>query len=224
MSMNNKKQLKFVKGEMYEFEIYPLVDKFDPILTTRPDPFIFEGEQRTPIIAKYLAVSLLETMKEKYGIGLAANQCGIPYRVFVMGGEGVGYAFFNPEIVAVSGISNFDEGCLSFPGLFLNIKRPENVRIKYQDFNGVWQEKDFSGLSARVVLHEFDHMEGILFTSKISPILLDRAKTKVAKNIKILARQREREEKDILIRKAMENLALEGNKKLTADQVLTSNV
>ena len=223
MSNQNKKQLKFVKGEMYEYEIYPLVDKFDTTLTQKTDPFVFEGETRTPIIAKYLAVSLLETMKANYGIGLAANQCGIPLSVFVMGGEGVGYAFFNPEIVATSGISSFDEGCLSFPGLFLNIKRPENVRIKYQDFNGVWQEKDFSGLSARVVLHEYDHMEGIVFTSKISPILLDRAKTKVAKNLKILARQREKEEKEALIHKAMSNLALEGNKKLTSDQVLTAN-
>jgi peptide deformylase len=223
MVMSNK-QLKFIKGTMYEFEIYPLVDKFDPSLTQKTDPFVFEGIDRTPIIAKYLAVSLLETMRSKYGVGLAANQCGIPYRVFVMGGEGVGYAFFNPEIIATSGISSFDEGCLSFPGLFLNIKRPENVRIKYQDFNGVWQERDFSGLSARIILHEYDHMDGIVFTSKVSPILLDRAKTKVAKNLKILARQHEKEEKDAIVRKAMENLALEGHKKITANQVLTVNV
>lgn len=218
------KQIKYVNGELYEYELYPLVDRFDPVLTTKPAPFYFEDtaeHSRTPIIARTLAVSLIETMKEKYGVGLAANQVGIPLRVFVAGSEGVGFAFFNPEIISTTGETTFEEGCLSFPGLFLPIKRPETVKIKYQDMNGVWQEKEFSGLTARIVLHEYDHMEGIVYTSKLSPILLNRAKAKVHRNLKALKRQRDQEEKQAIIRKAIENLALEAKKKVTADQVLS---
>jgi peptide deformylase len=222
--MSTNKKIKFVGGDMYEYELYPLVDKFNSVLLTKCEPFYFEDtteHQRTPVLARYLAVSLLETMKENYGVGLAANQVGIPLRVFVMGTEGVGFAFFNPEIIETTGMTEFKEGCLTYPGLFLSIKRPESVKIKYQDMNGVHQEKTFTGFSARIILHEYDHMEGIVFTSKISPILLDRAKTKVKKNLKLLERQRVQEQKITNIRKAMGNIVKESNKKLVANDILT---
>lgn len=220
--MENKSQLKYVKGKLYDYEIYKFVDQHDPILSIKPEPYVF-GEIPDNR-ARYLAVSLLETMKENYGVGLAANQCGISSRVFVIGGEGVGFAFFNPEILETSGEILFSEGCLSFQGLFLPIRRPETVKIKYQDMDAVWHERTFSGFTARIILHEYDHMEGIVFTSKVPEIILNRAKTKVRKNLKILARQRIKEEKEELIRKALENLALDAKKKVTADDVLSGNI
>ena len=217
------KQIKYINGVSYDYEIFPLLDQYDESLRQRPQPFYFKDDDknsRTPIQSRYLAVSLIETMRHNYGLGLAANQCGVPYRVFVMGSEGTGFAFFNPEIVATEGDTLFEEGCLSFPGLFLPVRRPESVTIKYQDMNGEQQEKTFSGLSARIVLHEYDHMEGIVFTSKVSPIKLEQGKRKVKHNLKVLERQRIHEEKQELIRKAMERLALDAKKKVTADQAL----
>jgi peptide deformylase len=213
------KLLKYVNGEMYSYEIYPLVDKFDPILTQKTEEFRFVDtfQPRTPVLARELAVSLIETMKARNGIGLAANQCGIPLRVFVMGSEGVGYAFFNPEILETTGETGFEEGCLTFPGLFLPIRRPESVKIKYQDMNGEFKEQTFSGLSARIILHEYDHMEGIVYTSKVPKMILERQKKKVYKNIKILNRQKIEQEKQEIIRKAMEKVALDARKKMTPD-------
>jgi peptide deformylase len=124
------------------------------------------------------------------GVGLSANQVGLPYRVFVMGAEKVGFACFNPEILETNGEDKFDEGCLSFPGLFLPIKRPSSVKVRYTDMNGVTKEETFGGFTARIFLHEFDHMEGVVYTSKISPIILERSKRKVKNNIKKLEFQK----------------------------------
>ena len=123
-----------------------------------------------------------------------------------MGADKSWFAFFNPEIVQTAGETVFEEGCLSFPGLFLPIKRPEMVTLKYQDMNGKFEERDFSGLSARIILHECDHMEGEVFTKKLPKLLVDRAKTKIHKNLKILARQKEQDEKNAIIRAAYERV------------------
>jgi len=139
---------------------------------------------------------------------LAANQCGIPHSVFVMGGEGVGYALFNPQIVDFDGEAKIDEGCLSFPGLYLPIKRAENVKVKYQDMNGEEKTQTFGGVTARVILHEYDHLQGKIFTDLVPRIILDRSKAKVKKNLKLLAKQRHEYEKRLIIQKAAEKVAL----------------
>jgi len=92
------KKIKFVDGQMYEYEIYNLVDCYDPILSEKLEPFDFNNP---PVVPRYLAVSLIETMVANRGVGLAANQVGLPYRVLVMGAENVGFACFNPEILSV---------------------------------------------------------------------------------------------------------------------------
>ena len=194
-----------IGSELYTYEIYPLVDRYSQFLTTKPLTYGFIADKPEP--ARELAVSLIETMKLHHGIGLAANQVGIPFRVFVMGAEGVGYAFFNPEILETTGETSFEEGCLSFKGLFLPIKRPETVKIKYQDMAGEWREQTFAGLSARVVLHEYDHMEGIVYTSKVSSYVLDRARRKVPSNLKKLKAQQEQEAKQAIIMQALKNLS-----------------
>lgn len=212
------RQIKFVKGQMIDYELYKLVDSYDPVLKSKPVPFDFNPNGARSL-ATFHAISLLETMSKNRGVGLAANQVGLDVRLFVMGSEGVGYAFFNPEILDVFGETTFEEGCLSFPGLFLPIKRPEAVKIKYFDMYGEEKTQEFSGLSARIILHEYDHMEGITYTTKVSPLILERCKRKVKKNLKLLAAQYERLEKQELIRKAAEQLFLKERKNWTQEEV-----
>ena len=203
-----KTKVKYINGQTYEYEIFKLVDEYDPVLREVCEPFEFAktGDQ---VYARYVAVSLIETMKEHNGVGLAANQVGLRHRVFVMGSEGVGYAFFNPVILETSGEEKFKEGCLSFPGLFLPIKRPASVKVRYQDMNGELKEQNFTGLSARVILHEYDHLDGLVFTDQVSRITLNHEKGKVKKNLKLLRKQQESEIKQELIRKAIERLVLD---------------
>lgn len=211
------RQIKFHKGDMYEYELYKLVDGYDNVLKTKPTPFDF-NQPNARSIATFHAISLLETMSKNHGVGLAANQVGLDVRMFVMGSEGVGFAFFNPEIVDVSGQTVFEEGCLSFPGLFLPIKRPEVVKIKYFDMHGEEKTQEFSGLSARIVLHEYDHMDGIVYTTKVSPLILERQKRKVKKNLKLLQAQYDRIEKEHIIAQAAEKVVLERRKQLSQEE------
>ena len=106
-----------------------------------------------------------------------------------MGTGELWYVCFNPEIISGTGIDNFEEGCLSFPGLFLPITRPASIKVRYQMMDGKFIEETFTGLTARTYQHELDHLNGIVFTSKVSPIKLDKAKRKVKVNIKRLAAQ-----------------------------------
>jgi len=212
------RQIRFHKGDMIEYELYPLVDSYDPILKSKPTPFDF-NQHGARTLATFHAISLLETMSKNHGVGLAANQVGLDVRMFVMGSEGVGYAFFNPEIVEVAGQTTFEEGCLSFPGLFIPVKRPELVKIKYLDMYGEEKTQEFSGLSARIVLHEYDHMEGIVYTTKVSPLILERCKRKVKKNLKLLAAQYERIEKERIIAQAAEKVVLEQRKTWSQEEV-----
>lgn len=177
----SEKKVKFVNGEMYEYELYDLVDCYDSGLSTQLESFDFNNP---PVAPRYLAVSLIETMVANRGLGLAANQVGLPYRVLVMGAENVGFACFNPEILSVEGEETTQEGCLSFPGLFLKVKRPYRIEVKYTDMAGVVQQKIFEGLTARIFQHELDHLNGVKFTSLVGPAALDIAKQKVKKNLK----------------------------------------
>lgn len=178
-----EKKIKLVDGQMYEYEVYDFVDSYDSILAQKAESFNFDNP---PIAPRYLAVSLIETMAKRRGIGLAANQVGLPYRVFVMGMENIAFACFNPEIVRTQGEETVHEGCLSFPGLYLKVKRPYKIDVRYTDMNGVMQDKTFEGLTARIFQHELDHLNGVKFTSLVSSTSLDIARQKVKKNLKKL--------------------------------------
>jgi peptide deformylase len=115
---------------------------------------------------------LVETCKKYNGIGLSANQCGFEYRVFVMGSGEEYVAYFNPKIISSKGETHMEEGCLSFPFLNLRITRPAEVEVEYQDFTGVKRNKTFTGITARCFLHELDHMNGIVYTSRVKPLAL----------------------------------------------------
>jgi peptide deformylase len=178
-----EKKIKFVNGEMYEYEIYNFVDYYSDILSNKIEPFDFNNP---PIAPRYLAVSLIETMVKHRGIGLAANQVGLPYRVFVMGIDNIAFACFNPEIIDTQGEESIQEGCLSYPGLYLPIKRHYKINVRYIEMNGNLKETTFEGLTARIFQHELDHLNGIRYTTLVNSIKLDSAKRKVKKNLKQL--------------------------------------
>ena len=132
--------------------------------------------------------SLIDTMKHYNGVGLSANQCGIMERVFVMYSDvvkGEIIAYFNPVIVTESDVEIImEEGCLTYPGLWIKIKRPDGIEVTYEDENGEKQEKAMFGLTCRVFQHEYDHMHGLDFTKKVSKLRLDMAKKRQKKQIK----------------------------------------
>jgi len=128
---------------------------------------------------KELLENMFETMYDSNGIGLAAPQIGLPIRLFIVDGseiediqpEGFKEVFINPVIQDEFGKEwEFEEGCLSIPGVRANVKRKGELTIHYFDEN--WQEhtKTFDGMAARIIQHEYDHIEGILFTDRISPL------------------------------------------------------
>jgi peptide deformylase len=165
---------------------FALVSEMDPILRQVLPEFDFENP---PVHPNEFASTLVETCKLHHGIGLSANQCGFPYRVFVMGAEDNYVAFFNPSIVLASKKEvHMAEGCLSFPFLALRITRPEEIAVTYQDFNGAWQQTTFSGISARCFQHELDHLNGMVYTDKVKPLALQQGikkRNKIMKSIGI---------------------------------------
>ena len=132
--------------------------------------------------------NLIETMEHFNGIGLSANQCGIMERVFVMYSDVKKkeiIACFNPKIITESDEEVFmDEGCLTYPGLWLKIKRPDGIEVTYEDENGEKQERAMFGLECRVFQHEYDHMEGTNFIKKVSKLKLDMAQRRQKKQAK----------------------------------------
>ncbi|HOW35696.1 MAG TPA: peptide deformylase [Candidatus Omnitrophota bacterium] len=111
---------------------------------------------------RLLITSMLETMYDGKGIGLAAPQVGINERLIVVDiGDGP-VALINPKITKRSGQDIMEEGCLSVPGIVVEIKRPAKIRVEYLDENNQPQAQDLAGLMARVVLHETDHLNGKL--------------------------------------------------------------
>lgn len=144
----------------------------DPAL--RKPPALFDFKTSDPVA---LADSLWDKCRELQGFGLSANQVGIDARVFVMGvDEKTKKYIFNPEIVDYSEETMLaQEGCLSYPGLWLMVRRPVKCTIAYQNVDGEHVIEEFSGLTARVALHEYDHMIGMNFTDRVSKLKLDMA-------------------------------------------------
>lgn len=117
---------------------------------------------RYPWQNRRLADEMVRLMRSSRGIGLAAPQCGISRRMFVMEWQGVVRQCFNPEICEVSTEQVcLAEGCLSFPGDQCTIIRPQWIKARYQDAAGTWSEEKMDGMLARCFLHELDHLEGI---------------------------------------------------------------
>jgi len=147
-----------------------------------------------------LTDAMFLAMKKYGGIGLSANQVGLPFRMFVAGGHpelerGMAIAMYNPVIKSISDDTTMlKEGCLSFPFIFLSIKRPKDVVMLYTDTNGKEQEAHLKGLMARVCLHEYDHMQGKVFTEHASKMKLDMAKKKAKKTMRMLEKRKQPKE------------------------------
>jgi peptide deformylase len=179
--------------------IYPIVMYGDPVLRQRAKDI----EQGTDL--KQLIDDMFETMHGASGIGLAAPQIGKSIRLFVVDGtvledeegmENFKKAFVNPEILEEVGTPwEFEEGCLSIPNIRENVSRKERLKIRYYDENWNLHEEEYDGMKARIIQHEYDHIEGKLFVDYLPALkkrllkgkLADISKGKVDTEYRIIA-------------------------------------
>ena len=164
--------------------ILPIIAYGNPVLKRKADeiPENFEG-------LSSLLTDMFETMYAAKGVGLAAPQIGESIRLFIVDGspfaneegeeidpkaigiEGFKKVFINPIIEEESGdLWPFQEGCLSIPKIRENVSRKERICVSYYDENWSFHRDEFDGYKARIIQHEYDHLEGILFTDKLSPL------------------------------------------------------
>ena len=114
-----------------------------------------------------ICISMIDTMNANNGVGLAGNQVGILKRIIVIKDDEDTKVMINPEIVEFSEtVCDMNEGCLSIPDTFLDIKRPETVKVKYRDIKGKPHFETYSGLTSRIIQHEIDHLDGIVMVNK----------------------------------------------------------
>ena len=156
----------------------------DPVLETPGDPVTQFDERLRKLVS-----DMFETMYAARGVGLAAPQIGVSQRLFVMDCSGGAdpderIALINPEVLRVEGDQAGDEGCLSFPGIFFTVKRSLRAVVRAQDIHGEWFEVDGMELTARCMLHETDHCDGIVFIDKTTPLKRELVKRKIKKLIK----------------------------------------
>lgn len=171
--------------------ILPIIAYGDSILKKRCDDIPNDYPK-----LKTLIDNMYDTMYNASGIGLAAPQIGLSIRLFIVDTiqlessenedlVGVKKVFINPEIIEESGEKwKYEEGCLSIPGVRGDVYRQPDIKIKYQDENFEWHEESFDDINARVIQHEYDHIEGILFTDKIDPLKKKLVRNKLKKIMK----------------------------------------
>ena len=141
-----------------------------------------------------LVDDMFETMYEAPGIGLAAIQIAQPLRLITMDlskkeGEKDPRVFINPEILSSSEeMSVYEEGCLSIPEYYEEVKRPAQVRVRFMDLDGKIHEEDADGLYATCIQHEIDHLNGVLFVDYLSKLKRDRVMKKFTKAAKLSAK------------------------------------
>ncbi|HMF57770.1 MAG TPA: peptide deformylase [Pyrinomonadaceae bacterium] len=153
----------------------------EPVLETPGDP-VTEFDERL----KILADDMFETMYESRGVGLAAPQVGVSKRLFVMDcsvreDPDQRIVMVNPEVLMIEGEQSGEEGCLSFPGIYFNVKRSLRAVVRAQNLQGEWFELDGMELTARCMLHETDHCDGIVFLDKTTPLKRELVKRKIRK-------------------------------------------
>ena len=166
-------------------------------ILTEPDPILRQKSQPVDIVddlTRKLMDDMLETMYLAPGIGLAAIQIGVPKRIIVLDvskdpKKKEPMYFVNPVIVSTSKNNiTYEEGCLSVPGQFAEIDRPDRCHVKYLDYNGNYKELKSEGLLATCIQHEIDHLEGILFIDYLSNLKKSIIIKKLSKQKKELER------------------------------------
>jgi len=141
-----------------------------PILRYKAKPL-----RRVDAQLRMWAEQMLEMMYESNGVGLAGNQVDLPYRIFVMNPQASPDAkeselvLLNPVIVKRSGMTEMEEGCLSFPEIYANVKRPEKIVLSAYTLDGKELSLELDGFFARIIQHEYDHLDGITFVDRLSP-------------------------------------------------------
>ena len=177
-----------------------LVDQHDPILIQKCEPFNFDE----PVMDPYeLSDELQKIRVEGGGIGLAAPQVGINTQALVIGmgnfqtegTEDYNQVFFNPNILSISDEQIYMvEGCLSYPGLFVKIKRPKSIVMEWWTEEDTRCEEPFDGMTSRILQHEVDHLYGITFQKRAQRFHVDKAK----KDKKMVERYRKRQNNDTI--------------------------
>lgn len=155
-------------------KVLTLIDKKDPSLYEESENYMFIDSD---IDIKQLILDLTETMRYYGGIGISAIQCGVPVKLFLVEtGEDQPKVFINAKIVDVSeGTAEMDEGCLSYPGMVVKVKRPKAVRIRYTDENGNTETNKYGGMTARIVQHEYAHTMGETIKTAVSRLRWEQA-------------------------------------------------
>lgn len=153
--------------------IYPILAYGHPLLKQEADDIDpdYEGVQ-------HMIDNMFETMYASEGVGLAAPQIGEGIRLFIIDPANIDEnlshmkrVFINPEVVRLEGEEwDYEEGCLSIPHVREKITRPDQILINYLDRNFEEHEEQFSGIAGRIVQHEYDHIEGVLFTDRLAPL------------------------------------------------------
>ena len=159
----------------------PIVIYGDPVLREVSHP-VDEVNQEV----KILVSDLVDTLKKARGLGLSAVQIGVMKRVFVVDLSAVDITaklqvFINPEIVDTDGEIEYEEGCLSFPGIYQKITRPERIKIRALGLDGKPFELEAGGMVARAIQHEYDHLEAKLFIDHLSPLARTMLKSRLRK-------------------------------------------
>jgi len=154
-----------------------LLKSADPRLRQETKPYVFHDH--SDVQAQQIVDALTEVMRSSGGVGLSANQIGMKWRVFIIkvGDEIV--PIFNPKLVDTFGENvYYDEGCLSFPNLFMKVKRFQGLRLRFASQNGEVDTKKFTGMTARIMLHEIDHLDGVVFTDRANRMQRERGMKK----------------------------------------------
>lgn len=181
------------KNEIIGNSALKLIDQHDPMLHSPAEEFnISEALELDENACKHIIEAIAEFMIEKKGIGLAAPQVGIPYRILTFGNPAdrdsiVG--MFNPKIVDYSEESSIiTEGCLSYPEIFAKIRRPDKIRVRFADMHGETGTHIYEGITAHCIQHEIDHLDGIVFKERTTKYHWEQAQRR-AKKVKRLKRK-----------------------------------
>lgn len=154
-----------------EFKYLYVTDEERPVVKVPAEVLLQKAKEVERVTKRHQTVAdnMMRIMRKSRGIGLAANQIGLLERIIIVQAENTTIAIFNPKVVEAKGSQIGEEGCLSIPGLYGDAERAAEVVVEGLDRKGRESTWDMEGIAARVVLHEIDHLDGVLFTEKVDP-------------------------------------------------------
>lgn len=181
------RKIKISDGNIIEYSILTPVDSYDPRLHVPCENVDFTKVEGS--VLAYEAMSLMETCNQLGALGLSANQVGLTHSMCAVNmiGENKIWCLINPKIIERSEeMTSFNEGCVSFPGLFLKINRPDHITVEFNAVGGEKIVQSFDGMTAVIIQHEIDHLNGIVYTELVPKVKLQIAKRKIPANLRKL--------------------------------------